>query len=103
MRAIAVAVSRSRSERPEPSAITTPASGMFASASTRRTTAAPAAVVPPAPDSAPRSLSSISARKLSLSRSMTAITLRSVADSLVASSVAVSGARPTPTGPVVTP
>ena len=63
----------------------TPASGMPAAARSRTTTAAPAAVVPPAPTSAPSVLRIISAAKLSLSRSIPASTAGSGSDSTCAS------------------
>ena len=66
----AFGVIRSRPDRPDPSAIRTPASGTACSASTDRTTWAPAAVVPSRATTAPSCLSTSSAVKLSLTTSM---------------------------------
>ena len=63
-------VSRSCRERPEPSTIRTPFVGMPASSSAVMTTCAPAALPALRPRQRPSSLSSCSAVKLSLCRSM---------------------------------
>ena len=60
------AVTRSSRERPEPSAIRTPASGTPAARRSRRDHPAPAAVVPRPTRLAPIAFSTISAVKLSL-------------------------------------
>ena len=101
--ASARAVSRSESDRPDPSTIRTPRSGTPAAARSRRAIAAPAAVVPPSPTSAPITFSSISAAKLSLSRSISASTSGRDSDSTCASASAASGARPSAAAPAVTP
>ena len=68
--ASASGVSRSSSESPEPSTRRTPVSGTPACASSPVTTPTPAAVVPLSACTAPSSLTSISAVKLSLTRSI---------------------------------
>ena len=65
-RTSAAAVTRSWRDRPEPSTIRTPASGTPRAASSRRMTMQPALVVPAPRIAAPRCLTSISAKKLSL-------------------------------------
>ena len=90
----ALAVSRSSCERPEPSTIRTPASGIEASPSSFITTAAPAAEVPMFICTAPSSFSSISAVKLSLSRFIQRTIDCSAADSTEASVTASSPATP---------
>ena len=101
--ASARAVSRSSSDRPEPSNMRTPASGTPASARSRNTMRTPSPVVPASPASAPSSFRISSAMKLSLSRSISFSTSGNGSDSICASPYAPAGARPTATAPAVIP
>ena len=89
-------VVRSYRERPEPSSKRgwTP----NALATWVRTTAAPAAVVPPAPNLAPRSLSSVSAKKLSDGVLVSSISFAIVGELTEVSVVAAAGVVPVLTG-----
>ena len=95
----ALVVRRSSRDRPEPSTMRTPVIGTPASASVCMTTVAPAALVPRSSSARPSCFSSISAVKLSLSRSMKRTIAASVGEETLASSSDHSSAGAVRTGP----
>jgi hypothetical protein len=95
----AVAVSRSSDERPEPSTIRMPATGIRAAFISSSTTRAPRALVPTRPSRVPRCFSTISAVKLSLSRFIARAILERRTEWSLARSSAVAGVVPSPGGP----